>query len=48
MHLTIIRKKLWKEATLKALEEVQKAGVKVYYPDKSLFEKKSGTITRRI
>ncbi len=34
------QKKLWKEATLKALEEVQKAGVKIYYPDKSLFEKK--------
>jgi len=33
-------KKLWREATLKALEEVQKAGVKIYYPDKSLFEDK--------
>jgi TRAP-type C4-dicarboxylate transport system substrate-binding protein len=33
-------KKLWLEATLKALEEVKKAGVKIYYPDKSLFEKK--------
>ena len=33
-------KKLWKEATQEALEEVQKAGVKIYYPDKSLFEKK--------
>ena len=33
-------KKLWHEATLKALEEVKKAGVKIYYPDKSLFEKK--------
>jgi len=33
-------KKLWKEATREALEEVQKAGVKIYYPDKSLFEKK--------
>ena len=33
-------KKLWRDATLKALEEVQKAGVKIYYPDKSLFEEK--------
>ena len=34
------QKKLWKEASLEALEEVQKAGVKIYYPDKYLFEKK--------
>ena len=33
-------KKLWREATLEALEEVQKAGVKIYHPDKALFEKK--------
>jgi tripartite ATP-independent transporter DctP family solute receptor len=28
---------LWRKATQKALEEVQKAGVKIYYPDKKLF-----------
>ena len=33
-------KKLWREATLEALEEVKKAGVKIYYPDKKLFEEK--------
>ena len=31
------QKKLWKEATEKALEEVQKAGVTVYHPDKAPF-----------
>ncbi len=31
------QKKLWKEATLLALSEVQKAGVTVHYPDKELF-----------
>ncbi len=30
-------KKLWKEATQRALEEVQKAGVKIFYPEKSPF-----------
>ena len=31
---------LWQKATQNALEEVQKAGVKIIHPDKSLFEKK--------
>ncbi len=31
------QKKLWKEATEKALEEVQKAGVTIYHPGKELF-----------
>ncbi len=31
------QKKLWKEATQKALEEVQLAGVKIYYPGKEQF-----------
>ncbi len=31
---------MWKEATEEALKEVQKAGVKIYYPDKNLFEEK--------
>jgi tripartite ATP-independent transporter DctP family solute receptor len=31
------QKRLWKEATLRALEEVQEAGVTVHHPDKSLF-----------
>jgi tripartite ATP-independent transporter DctP family solute receptor len=34
------QKKLWKEATQEALEEVQKAGVEINYPDKSLFADK--------
>lgn len=34
------QKKLWKEATEEALQEVQKAGVKIYYPDKTPFEEK--------
>jgi len=34
------QKKLWQEATQKALDEVQKAGVKVTYPDKKLFAEK--------
>jgi len=33
-------KKLWKEATEEALNEVEKSGVKVYNPDKTLFEEK--------
>jgi TRAP-type C4-dicarboxylate transport system substrate-binding protein len=31
------QKKLWKEATLLALSEVQKAGVTIHHPDKTLF-----------
>ena len=31
---------LWKEATLEALEEVKKAGVQIFYPDKKAFEEK--------
>lgn len=31
------QKKLWKEATERALDEVQKAGVTIYHPDKSPF-----------
>lgn len=36
----VYERKIWKEATDNALEEVQKAGVKIIYPDKSLFVKK--------
>jgi TRAP-type C4-dicarboxylate transport system substrate-binding protein len=35
-----VQKKLWKEATSRALEEVQKAGVQVLSPDKALFMEK--------
>jgi len=38
------QKKLWQEATQTALAEVQKAGVKVLYPDKALFQAKVGEI----
>ncbi|MBN1302467.1 MAG: TRAP transporter substrate-binding protein [Melioribacteraceae bacterium] len=34
------QKNLWQEATQNALEEVQKSGVKVYYPDKATFAEK--------
>lgn len=37
----IYQKKLWKEATEEALLEVQKAGVKIYYPDKTPFNEKT-------
>ena len=33
-------KELWQIATQEALDEVQKAGVKIYYPDKNLFNEK--------
>ena len=34
------QKKLWNEKTAEALQEMQKYGVKIYYPDKKPFEKK--------
>ncbi len=34
------QKKIWQIATNKALAEIEKAGVKIYRPDKSVFEKK--------
>ncbi len=34
------QKKLWREATRQALEEVEKKGIKIFYPDKSLFLEK--------
>jgi tripartite ATP-independent transporter DctP family solute receptor len=36
----VYQKKLWKDATQLALDEVQKSGVKIYYPDKRLFIEK--------
>jgi tripartite ATP-independent transporter DctP family solute receptor len=33
----IYQRKLWKESTERALEEVQKAGVTIYHPDKTAF-----------
>ena len=33
-------KKLWLEATAEALKEVEKAGVKIYYPEKKSFQNK--------
>ncbi len=35
-----LERKLWSESVKKSLAEVQKAGVTVYYPDKSLFAEK--------
>ena len=31
------QRELWREASQRALDEVQKAGVKVYHPDKEPF-----------
>jgi tripartite ATP-independent transporter DctP family solute receptor len=36
----VYQKKLWKDATQLALDEIQKSGVKIYYPDKRLFIEK--------
>lgn len=36
----VYQRKLWKEAEQEALDEVQKAGVKIVYPDKTLFSSK--------
>ena len=35
-----VERKLWSESVKKSLAEVQKAGVTIYYPDKSLFAEK--------
>jgi tripartite ATP-independent transporter DctP family solute receptor len=43
----IYQRKLWKEAETEALAEVQKAGVTVTRPDKSLFSKKVEVIYER-
>jgi tripartite ATP-independent transporter DctP family solute receptor len=40
----IYQRKLWKEATDRALEEVQKAGVKIHHPDKARFMTKVESI----
>lgn len=34
------QKKLWKEATIRAMEKVKEAGVQIYYPDKKPFIEK--------
>jgi tripartite ATP-independent transporter DctP family solute receptor len=39
-----VQRKLWKEAEQLALEEVQKAGVEISYPDKSIFSSKVAEI----
>lgn len=40
MESSEYEKKIWREAELHALEEIQKAGVTVIYPDKDLFRSK--------
>ncbi len=35
-----VERKLWAESVKHSMEEVQKAGVKIYYPDKKLFAEK--------
>lgn len=39
-----LERKLWAESVKKSLIEVEKAGVKIYYPDKSLFSDKVDNI----
>lgn len=38
---TVLQRKLWEDAEQEALVEIEKSGVKVSYPDKSLFEEKA-------
>lgn len=38
---TVLQRKLWEDAEREALTEIEKAGVQVSYPDKSLFEEKA-------
>jgi len=38
---TVLQRKLWQDAEREALREIEKAGVQVSYPDKSLFEEKA-------
>ena len=40
LTILVFQKQLWKEDTEKALEMVQKQGVKVYHPDKTGFREK--------
>ncbi len=40
----LYQKKLWKEATQRALEEVQRAGVEIYYPEKEPFIRMTASI----
>ncbi len=40
MESSEYQKGIWREAELEAMEEIQKAGVKVIYPDKELFREK--------
>jgi tripartite ATP-independent transporter DctP family solute receptor len=39
-----VQKKLWREATERALSEVRKAGVRIYHPDKSPFMERVGRL----
>jgi len=39
-----VQKKLWREATQRALSEVEKAGVRIHHPDKSLFMARVGPL----
>ncbi|MGI0107511.1 TRAP transporter substrate-binding protein [Salinimicrobium sp. WS361] len=40
MESSEYQKKIWREAELNAMEEIQKAGVEVIYPEKELFREK--------
>lgn len=47
-YSVVHQRELWKQSELEAMDEVQKAGVKINYPDKSLFEAQvKGIYTRQ-
>lgn len=45
---TVYQRKLWHESEEEALQAIEKAGVEVYYPDKSLFEKESSGMIKSL
>ena len=47
MESAQVQKRLWKEATQQALYEVQKAGVRIHYPDKAPFMESVGPLYER-
>lgn len=44
----LLQKKLWKEATKEALEQVREAGVEILFPDKSVFAGKIESLYREL
>jgi TRAP-type C4-dicarboxylate transport system substrate-binding protein len=44
----VFERKLWREQTVEALREVEKAGVKIYHPDKAAFASAMAPMYARI